>query len=68
MSLSMRLIPKSRKFLPEDGGVRGLENALRVFHDAAARVPAYSHFLRKNGIEHTRISNYEDFSKIPHVT
>ena len=42
---------------------RGEAAALRLFHTAAERVPAYTHFLRKNSIIHTQITTIADFKK-----
>lgn len=42
--------------------------ALELFHDVAARVPAYKTFLREQGIEPSSIQTYEDFQQLPLIT
>lgn len=44
---------------------RSFARALRLFHEAAERVPAYKHFLKKERIRHTSIENENDFMQIP---
>lgn len=39
--------------------------ALTIFHEAAARVPAYKDFLKKNGINARKIKSYKDFQQVP---
>lgn len=47
---------------------RGQKRALRLFHEAAQRVPAYKDFLRKNKVKETRIKTFKDFlSGVPPV-
>lgn len=62
-------IEESRKILettpPEVWEQEGQKRALRIFHEAAERVPAYKDFLRKNGIQSDRIRSAEDFKLIP---
>jgi phenylacetate-CoA ligase len=41
------------------------DKALRLFHDAAERVPAYKDFLKKARIDHRRIRTLEDFAAVP---
>ncbi|HBM45712.1 MAG: hypothetical protein UT05_C0008G0031 [Parcubacteria group bacterium GW2011_GWF2_38_76] len=43
----------------------GEEKALRIFHSAATRVPAYKDFLKKRKINHKNIKTIDDFKKIP---
>lgn len=43
----------------------GAERALRVFHLAAERVPAYRAFLRAHRLDPRRIRTIEDFSRVP---
>lgn len=44
---------------------KGEDQALRVFHQAAERVPAYKKFLAENSIKHKKIGSIEEFSEIP---
>lgn len=44
---------------------RGATRALELFHDMAERVPAYKDFLKKHGVDPSRIKTVEDFSHIP---
>jgi phenylacetate-CoA ligase len=46
----------------------GARKALRLFHAAAARVPAYKDILKKQRIRATSIETPEDFSKLPVLT
>jgi phenylacetate-CoA ligase len=39
--------------------------ALRVFHAAADRVPAYKDFLKKNRINAAKIKSFSDFQSVP---
>ena len=43
----------------------GERRALALFHAAAVRVPAYKHFLKKNGVSHTKIKTIADFARVP---
>lgn len=43
------------------------ENAIKLFHKASLRVPAYKDFLKKNSIQSTTIKTYKDFAKIPYT-
>jgi phenylacetate-CoA ligase len=43
----------------------GQEAALRLFHEAARRVPAYHQFLREAGIDPVTIRSPEDFGRVP---
>jgi phenylacetate-CoA ligase len=49
-------------------GDDGREDAVRLFHDVAARVPAYRHFLREHGIDHASIETAHDFAGVPLTT
>jgi phenylacetate-CoA ligase len=44
------------------------QRALGLFHEAAERVPAYKDFLKKNKINPSRITTFEDFSNIPSIS
>lgn len=46
---------------------RGQNRALKLFHEMAARVPAYQDFLSKNKVKPASIRTIEDFSKIPTI-
>lgn len=39
--------------------------ALRIFHEAAERVPAYKNFLQKEGVKHKDIRSKSDFESVP---
>lgn len=41
--------------------------ALRLFHDAAARIPAYGDFLRKQKLNPSTITSVSDFKRVPHM-
>jgi phenylacetate-CoA ligase len=43
----------------------GEENMLRLFHEAALRVPAYNRFLKEHGIRHDSIRTIKDFQNVP---
>jgi phenylacetate-CoA ligase len=43
-------------------------NALKLFHEAAERVPAYKDFLKKHKISPDSIKTFEDFQKVPITT
>ena len=45
----------------------GQKKALKTFHAAAERVPAYAHFLKHHGVNHKKIKSFEDFQKLPLV-
>jgi len=48
---------------------QGEKIALKTFHEAAEKVPAYKDFLLKNGIkDHTKIKTIEDFKKYVPIT
>ncbi len=41
------------------------KRALKIFHEAAIRVPAYKNFLKKNRINSEHIRTFKDFQKVP---
>jgi phenylacetate-CoA ligase len=43
----------------------GEKNALKTFHEAAERVPAYKDFLNKQKVDHLKIKTLSDFAKVP---
>jgi phenylacetate-CoA ligase len=43
----------------------GQEQALRIFHQAATRVPAYQDFLKQRRIDPDQIQTYEAFEHVP---
>lgn len=45
----------------------GQKKTLKLFHDAAVRIPAYKDFLQKNRIDHVKIKTWQDFQTIPFV-
>ncbi len=44
---------------------RGRKMALKLFHEAAERVPAYKDFLKKNNIDPMQIKTMKDFKTVP---
>src|SRR3989344_6870419 len=44
---------------------RGESSTLKLFHEMAARVPAYKHFLAAHGIDASTIQTIDDFKKLP---
>ena len=46
---------------------RGQRQAVRVFHEAAERVPAYKNFLKEHKVDHIKIKNFLDFTKLPSI-
>ncbi len=46
----------------------GARRALKLFHDAAVRVPAYKDFLRTNRIRHATVKTIADFARVPRTT
>ncbi len=44
---------------------KGERKALKLFHSAAERVPAYKDFLKKNKINHEKIKIIDDFKRVP---
>jgi phenylacetate-CoA ligase len=45
----------------------GQENAVKLFHYAAEKVPAYSDFLKRNSITAEKIVSYQDLLSVPPV-
>ncbi len=58
------LTGKREEYWIEQGG----KNALKLFHAAAERVPAYRDFLRKARIDHGKVRTVQDFSGVPVTT
>lgn len=52
---------KGEDFWEEEGRKR----ALRIFHLAAERIPAYADFLRRHKIRHSTVKTFEDFAALP---
>lgn len=53
----------------EEELIRAGENkALKLFHEASHRVPAYKDFLKKNKINPLSIKTSKDFKKLPAIT
>ncbi|HTQ07053.1 MAG TPA: phenylacetate--CoA ligase family protein [Polyangiaceae bacterium] len=44
------------------------EEALALFHEVAASVPAYAAFLGEHGVEWTRVTSRSDFERLPTPT
>ncbi len=44
---------------------RGEAAALKLFHEAATRIPAYKDFLEKQGFDPDSVVTIEDFQKVP---
>ncbi len=62
------LLLKKLKATPERVWVRaGEQRALALFHEMAARVPAYGDFLRKHKINPAKIKTIGDFREIPPI-
>lgn len=59
--LDKLLLSRPEKFWVELGEGK----ALRLFHAAAERVPAYADFLKHEKIDHRRIKNIHDFAQVP---
>lgn len=55
------LSTKSEVFWQKEGEKR----ALKLFHLAANKVPAYKNFLKKNKINSAKINNSSDFARVP---
>jgi phenylacetate-CoA ligase len=53
------------KTSPEEWDKRGQQQALKVFHAAAERVPAYMDILKKHKVDHKDIKTFEDFKRLP---
>lgn len=43
----------------------GFQSTLRLFHEAAERIPAYRDFLNKHNIRAKTINTYQDFQRVP---
>ena len=43
-------------------------HVLKLFHDAATRVPAYKDFLKKNNVSAQSIQSFEDLQSVPPVS
>ncbi|KKP59865.1 MAG: hypothetical protein UR52_C0002G0093 [Candidatus Gottesmanbacteria bacterium GW2011_GWA1_34_13] len=41
------------------------KNVLYLFHQAAERIVAYKHFLKKNKIKHRKIKSLKDYARVP---
>jgi len=64
MSNPKRAIWFMTSMKPEFWEKQGEKMALKTFHEAAKKVPAYKDFLKKHGIkDHTKIQTIEDFKK-----
>lgn len=50
---------------PEYFVTKAKEQALKLFHDMAARVPAYGAFLQAHSIAPNTIRSYQDLAKVP---
>ncbi|MBU1895519.1 hypothetical protein KJ641_01460 [Patescibacteria group bacterium] len=59
------LLDKIKKSKEDYWVKRGEKQALRLFHEMYARVPAYKDFLQKNGVRADKISDIKDFDYIP---
>lgn len=46
---------------------RGGKRALKLFHEMAARVPAYKDFLSGHGVDSRTVKTLEDFKKVPTI-
>lgn len=46
---------------------RGERSALKLFHEAAKRVPAYQDFLKKNSIQPDKIKTIQDLQQVPAI-
>src|SRR5581483_6168995 len=46
----------------------GFQNALRLFREAAQRIPAYEDFLKKHEVRAAAIKTYQDFQHVPITT
>lgn len=64
-------ISRARKILEttsaQEWEQEGQKRALKVFHEAAERVPAYKDFLKKNKIDHRRIETAADLQSVPWI-
>ena len=44
------------------------DRTLKLFHEAAKRVPAYKDFLKKQNINHEKIRAFNDFQNVPTIS
>jgi phenylacetate-CoA ligase len=51
--------------LTEHRRVDPFDDALALFHDVAASVPAYAAFLAEHGVEWTRVTSRAEFERLP---
>lgn len=69
LPVSFRKIERAESALrdatPHEWQKRGEDQALKLFHAMAERVPAYKDFLKQNGINPESIETIEDFKKLP---
>ncbi|MEK7612510.1 MAG: hypothetical protein AAB407_04165 [Patescibacteria group bacterium] len=64
--LDISIFEKSLRTLSEGEWVRrGERKALKLFHHASLRVPAYKHFLKTNGVKSDKIKTIADFRNLP---
>src|SRR5512141_2061106 len=54
--------------LDERAGDDPFPAALAVFHDAAARVPAYGALLAEHGVDPAAVRTRDDFARLPRMT
>lgn len=54
--------------LSQSTHIESQQAVLELFHQVAARVPAYRDFLSKNGIDSGKIQTYTDFQTLPPLT
>ena len=46
---------------------QGQAHALKLFHEAAKRVPAYKDFLKNHNVDATKISSFPQLQKVPYT-
>jgi phenylacetate-CoA ligase len=68
-----RVLAGMRRFYQQPPGPVGdgadpATNALALFHDAAATVPAYADFLRASGVDPGQVREVADFARLPLLT
>ncbi len=61
------LAPLTPHIAEANSDALGFERALKIFHEAARRVPAYKNFLEKHNIRPEDIKTKSDFSQVPLV-
>ena len=64
MTSESNLYSESLAPIMEEGRAR----ALKTFHEAAQRVPAYRSFLSENGVNPQTVRTFDDFQKLPIIT